>query len=313
MSNVYFTDREIGPRPRIQDEIQLEAWGGIVSIINTLIMKGSFGSAFPDTCPDGGAIVGTNERLLVLAVKAEIPDLVQLKKEPSVWGDDGETELIRIDYWPLRPSLKPSTNTILDIIGFCYRHAAEANQLDWHSYYRHHHLTFDQKNGQSEFRKNINIVFSRNGLAYELREDGHIIRIPPSPLDNLLKVAQFKTGDSELDSMLTTACNKYLTPDIELRRESLEKLWDAWERIKTVLSGKNKKSSAEKLLEKASQEDNFRRMLETEALELTRIGNEFQIRHSETNKIPVKTNEHIDYLFHRLFAIINLFLVVLKK
>lgn len=260
MSNEYFSDREIGPRPRIQDEIQLEAWGGIVSVINTLIKNGSFGLAFPDTCPEGGATVGTNERSMALAVRSEIPDLVQSERKPTPpWGDEGETELIRIDYWPLNPSQKPSTYTILDLIEFCYRHVAKASQLDWHSYYRHHHLTFDQKNGQSEFRQNINRLFSRNGLAYELQEDGHIIRIPPPVLENLLKVAQFKTGDSELDSMLTIACNKYLTPAIEVRRESLEKLWDAWERIKTVLPGKDKKSSVEKLLEKASPEEYFKK------------------------------------------------------
>jgi len=289
MRNSYFTDREIGPKLRIQEEIQIESWGGIVSVIDTLIKNGSFGLAFPDICRDGGAIVGTNEESMALAVRAEIPDVVQWEREP-VWGDDKEPELVRIDYWPLKPSKKPATYTILDLIEFCYRHVAKATQLDWHPYYRHHHLTFDKENGQIEFRQNINRVFSRNGLAYELREDGNIIRIPSPPLDNLLKVSQFKTGDSELDSMLTTACNKFLTTDIEVRRESLEELWDAWERIKTVLPGRDKKSSAQKLLEKASSEEHFRKILEKEALELTEIGNEFQIRHSETNKIPVKTN-----------------------
>ena len=97
MTKGYFTDREIGPKPRIQDEKQLEAWGGTVSIIDTLIKNCSFSLAFPDAYPDGVAIVGTNERSLTFAIKTEIPDLIQLERKPYAWGDDEETEL-RIDY-----------------------------------------------------------------------------------------------------------------------------------------------------------------------------------------------------------------------
>ena len=147
---------------------------------------------------------------------------------------------------------------------------------------------------------------------YEIKEDGNIIWIPPLVVDDLLKNTPFNTGDYELNSMLATACNKYLDPNIDIRRESLEKLWDAWKRIKTLLPGKDKKSSTESLLEKASSEEHFRELLNKEALELTRIGNDFQIRHSETTKIPVKISDHIDYLFHRVFSMINLLLKAVK-
>lgn len=49
----------------------------------------------------------------------------------------------------------------------------------------------------------------------------------------------------------------------------------------------------------------LRSKLELEAKELTNLGNELQIRHSETDQEPVYKSEHIDYLFHRLFAFIN--------
>ena len=34
----------------------------------------------------------------------------------------------------------------------------------------------------------------------------------------------------------------------------------------------------------------------------------FQIRHSETTQVPLAQSEHVDYLFHRLFALIQLLL-----
>jgi hypothetical protein len=313
MNKNYFTDREFGPKPRNIEEIGLEAWGGIVSIIGILIKNGSFGLAFPDTCLDGGAIVGTNEQSMALSLRAEIPDLVQYKKMSSdPWVEDGELQPVRIDYWPLKASQKPSTNTILDLIEFCYRNVAKANQVDWHSYYRHHHLTFDQRDGQSQFREGINRVFSRNGLAFEQKPDGHIERLGPSVLRESLTNATFRTSDQILDKMLEDARSKFLSPKPDIRREALEKLWDAWERIKTLEDPNNKSLSITALLNKASPEPKFREALEREARELTAIGNQFQIRHSETSQTPLENLEHVDYLFHRLFAIIFMFLVKRK-
>lgn len=145
-------------------------------------------------------------------------------------------------------------------------------------------------------------------LSMSCKKNGQIIRLAPPVLREALQSTTFSTGDSELDAMLEVARKKFLDPDIEVRRESLEKLWDAWERLKTILPGKDKKVSIGKLLEKASPESKFREVLEKEARELTDIGNTFKIRHSETKQIPVEYSEHVDYLFHRLFAIIQLLL-----
>ena len=96
----------------------------------------------------------------------------------------------------------------------------------------------------------------------------------------------------------------------QMRREALEKLWDAFERIKTLEAGTNKAIQAKALLDKAvgSQHPKFREALETEARELTRIGNTLHIRHSETSQEPLASAEQVDYFFHRLFALITLLL-----
>jgi hypothetical protein len=45
-------------------------------------------------------------------------------------------------------------------------------QKDFHSFFRHYHLTFDPHNGRLDFRNDVNPIFARNGIAYELTEDG---------------------------------------------------------------------------------------------------------------------------------------------
>ncbi|MFP3608095.1 hypothetical protein SB753_40280, partial [Paraburkholderia sp. SIMBA_053] len=79
-------------------------------------------------------------------------------------------------------------------------------------------------------------IFSRNGISYELKANGNIIRLAPEILSESLNGAIFNTPDSTLNRMLEESRDKFLHPDEAIRRESLERLWDAWERIKTVLN-----------------------------------------------------------------------------
>lgn len=109
-----------------------------------------------------------------------------------------------------------------------------------------------------------------------------------------------------MDDLLERARTKFLSHDPQDRRESLEKLWDAWERLKTLNDPSNKKLSVTVLLDQAAPEPGFRSTLEAEAKELTRIGNDFQIRHSEINKVVINNDADVDYLFHRLFSLIFL-------
>jgi hypothetical protein len=53
MSKTYFSDRERGPRPRVNENIAYPAWGGIIAIVESMMAKGYFGLDFPRECPDG--------------------------------------------------------------------------------------------------------------------------------------------------------------------------------------------------------------------------------------------------------------------
>ena len=59
-------------------------------------------------------------------------------------------------------------------------------------------------------------------------------------------------------------------------------------------------------IDRVATEQEFREKLNLEAKALTDIGNDFQIRHSEVGKTPIESSAQIDYLFHRLFALIYL-------
>lgn len=164
------------------------------------------------------------------------------------------------------------------------------------------------RGGRAEFREEVNAVFSQNGLAFDLEENGQIVRLAPVVLRQALGVAVFTTGDAELDRLLEEARSKFLSPDPRLRQEALERIWDAFERLKTIEPGADKKASVEALLGRAIAEPNLREKVNDDMTDLTWIGNRFMIRHTETDKIPVAESDHVDYLFHRMFAVIRLLL-----
>jgi len=286
VKETYFSDRESGPRPRVEEEITENAWGGIVVAINSRIDDGSFGYRYPLLCPDGAGTYGTDRVMFFRALKGEVPSIS----------------------WPLDPKQVQPTLAVLDLIEFCHRAVAKPIVIHHHPFYLHSHFDFKPEQGQAAFRDDLNRILARNGLAYELNPDGLVVRLGPEVLRETLVPAVFKTGDADLDSLLEKAREKFLDPDPTVRGESLEKLWDAWERLKTIEPGKDKKAQSKVLLDKAAAEQTFRDRLEKEARELTDIGNKFRIRHSETNKVPLGPSEHVDYLFHRLFGLIWLLL-----
>lgn len=278
----YFSDRERGPVSRVGERIDCAAWGGIVAAIRGRVSDGSLGIGFPEVCPDGRGITGTDAEAFSLALGAEIPGIS----------------------WPFDLENTPATLAILDLIEFTFRNVGKPTARNHHSFYGHDHFNYDREQGQFVFRQDINPILARNGLAYEIWDDGRIIRLAATVLREALAVGTFSTGDNTLDSMLEGARKKFLDPNPAVRREALEKLWDAWERLKTIRPGADKKASVTALLNQACSEPRFRTDLEDEGISLTKIGNTFQIRHSETSQVPLTRDAHVDYLFHRMFALI---------
>ena len=292
----YYSERQRGPKPRIEETIIAALWKSIVLVIERFVTANYFVNSFPVGCYDNQAlVVGTNTDKLKETIEAEIPGLT----------------------WPLptRQHLDysfqetvPDGFLSLDIIEFAFHYAAKPIADGYHSFFSHDHLRFDEGAGRTEFRTAINEVFARYGSVYQLEANGQVVRLTTAVLQETLTNTLFQTGDDDLDGMLENARAKFFNPDPTVRKEGLELLWDAFERVKTVEAGKDKKAQVAALIDKASTDLNFRKILDDEGTTLTRIGNDFMIRHKETNKIPITESEHVDYLFHRMFAFIRLVL-----
>jgi hypothetical protein len=284
----FFSDREFGERPRDAETLSPEAWNGIRAEISARVSDGSFGATYPKTCEDGGGPVGTDDDAFWDAMKARIPDL-----EDAPWWNTAQV---------------PALHAVMDTIEFCWSAVGKPfRRGPEHTYFRHYHLDYQVEAGRSDFRQAINLIFARNGLAFELRDGGVVVRLAGAVIREAIAPRFFATGDAQLDDMLETARRKFLDPDEMVRREALEKLWDAFERIKTVGAGADKAAKAEAMLDSmcGPTSPKFREAMSAEARALTSIGNGLQIRHSETTQERLVWSEHVDYLFHRMFAFLQ--------
>ncbi|HTU69544.1 MAG TPA: hypothetical protein VMF11_04410 [Candidatus Baltobacteraceae bacterium] len=267
----YFTEREHGLRPRTIDSSTSEADVGLRAIIDTFVGRNFFAEYYPVTCPDGRGVVGTDVGLL---------------------ERDANGRNIR---WTDAPS--ESQDQLFDLIEFSFSRLSKPRERDYHDYFGHSHLIFDRSEGQRELRDAVNEVFRRHGLAFELNGSGRVTRLFPAEQAAVLNMP-FSTGDASLDDLLAAARTKFIDPRPEVRKEALEKLWDAWERLKT-LEDPDKKVSVSALVARTSSQASFRELMEEEAKTLTQIGNSFMIRHSEIGRTPIDTSLEIDYLFLR--------------
>lgn len=302
----YFSEREHGELPRTNLEISLAVWDGVSSLVQMRLDDTSFGEAFPEWCRDVPSVCcGMDVRLFKATLRAEIPALAiedPVRRAPPLpLMGEPVRRFLAID--------QPETTTALDLIEFCWAYVSKPTQLGFHD--GHYHWIFDKNAGQADFRDSVNRIFRRNGVAFTLNESGSVERVLPEVIDNELRHAVFLTGDPLLDRLLGSARQKFLAPDENEHRDALEKIWDAWERIKTIDEADKKEGIRNVLDETAGQnQPKFRELLEQEAVSLTKAGNSLGIRHSETTQERLGASAHVDYMFHRMFSLINLTLTV---
>lgn len=125
----------------------------------------------------------------------------------------------------------------------------------------------------------------------------------------LLSDKEVDTNDEELNKLIKEAKDRFFNP--KDKQIAIEKLWDAFERIKTYYEG-NKKQSSKKLVTIVSQNFNSE-LIDNEFQILTKIGNEYRIRHHETDKKEITETKHINYLFFRMLSLIDLCLTGINE
>lgn len=292
-----YTERQGQAKPRTAEVLDDATRNGLLTLLNARLDEEWFGLAFRSGCNDGYAYAGTNyAKMKGIMAGYGLPWINDIKPTPpSAYGSANDV-----------PAL--TDGQVFDLLEFCYEFVAKPEELSFHSYGGHHHYKYDPPAGRAQFAEDVNRIFERNGMAFELTLDGEVHRRAPTTLHESLGAAVFATGDALLDALLESARTKFLNHSAAVRQEAVEKLWDAWERLKTVEPGADKKEQATALLDKASAEPTLRAVLDAEAKALTDIGNVFMIRHTEMNKVPVFDAAHVDYLFHRMFSLVRLLL-----
>lgn len=282
MTRTFYTDRVNGPVPRIREQLSEATSKGLQSLFETKAQANWLANEFPEHCADGNGVSGTDVVALWNNLGALLPDL---RRDP--WGNLSPTQ---------------TDEVLFDLIEYAANKIAKPIQGRWHEYMKHHELTFDEKAGRKAFRMDVNDVLHRGGTMYELTSDMQIVRTGTPPVRQVMEQLIPASGDEELDGLLQHAKDLFRSRDEKSRGLGLDKLWDAFTRLKTIDVQGNKKQSAIALLSNIENEA-FRDIASTEMLALTDLGNDFMIRHHETGTHSVPP-EAYDYLFARMGSLI---------
>jgi len=293
----FFTDREFGKKTQTGEQITVPVFNGIVALYDEY--KTSMSKRFPETCPDNGQVVGFNETKFKDSMLAVVPDFTV--------SEYGHIAPLRKDAWDQSVMLF-NQYALLDFIEFCVESINDYAEGDYHSYFSHYHLRFiDGDSNKSAFKDKVNQIFQRNGIAFCMSADWKIQRVLPTGLNQVIINYCQQGNDTELNSLIDQAIKNIVKPKPDDRQIALEKLWDAFERIKTYHLGVDKKTSASQLIQTAAEgSSEIFDLLNDEMKELTSIGNKFRIRHHETDKIKINGVKHIDYLFYRAMSVLSM-------
>lgn len=292
----FFTDREFGSKAQTEEKITIPVFNGAIALYEEY--KIAMSKRFPETCPDNGRIIGFNENSFKDSMLAVIPNFTV--------SEYGHISPLRKDSWSSDVSF--DQYALLDFIEFCTDCTRDYKEDDFHSYFSHYHLVFtDGTVNKRALIDKVNQIFQRNAVAFCLTSEGMIQRVLPTGLHQIIINHCHQGGDTELNLLIDQAIKNIIKPKPEDRQIALEKLWDAFERIKTYHLGLDKKTSASQLLQTAAGGSiEVYDLLTAEMKELTVIGNKFRIRHHETDKIKIDNVKHIDYLFYRAMSILSL-------
>lgn len=219
-------------------------------------------------------------------------------------------ELFRYDGIIVAPNeniLEYNQYSLLDFIEFISRNIKDTYEKT-DKYNNRYFILHETTEIFNTFRDEINSNFIKFGLCYNLTIEKNIERT----FENNILISEVEKDikcidDNGLKDLVKNEIELYKIPNNKYRNDSIEKIWDALERLKTYYKGLDKKKSLNKILYNMSNEnDNFRKLFNNEFRTLTDIGNNYRIRHHERNKIDIIDDNYYDYLFNRCLSLISL-------
>ena len=154
---------------------------------------------------------------------------------------------------------------------------------------------------EQQFISEINAILSINEIPFYLSEEGIVssfeLKLDKGLIDNINEIG--------LKELLQEAQTYF---DNNQKNIAVEKIWDAFERLKTYyFPTLDKKKSCTKIVDDISHDDtNYKEFFNQEFQYLTNIGNKFRIRHHEVGKIEIIDPNYYDYFYHRCLSLIAL-------
>ena len=141
----FYSDRICGPVPRTHETFTESTAEDPKALITRLIRGDWLAKTFPFYCPDGNGVTCTNQDDIGLDLSALVPSVMW-----PLWQDAGSDE------------------TLFDVLEYVGQQVAKPSYGEWHSFFRHYELRFDEKTGQAEFRTDVNLLLSRGGTLFEM-------------------------------------------------------------------------------------------------------------------------------------------------
>ena len=258
---------------------------------------------YPDECPDGRGCCGLDMYKFNDDMEYEIPNLFRLNgmiDKPRAMHNIFDNDVTEDEY---------DQYALLDLIEYVSRNIRDITDKRFHSYFGHNDMTFGSTNTlASQFIREINSIFEKTGVLYQITDKFEVERIEETAvlteeIANRVKVIK----EPGLKELIIIALKKHRSPHPDDQRDAVEKIWDALERLKTYYTTMDKKQSAEKIVnDMAGGKASFVTLFNDEFVALTKIGNDYRIRHHETNKTDITDTRHYDYFFNRCLSLIAL-------
>ncbi|OUN08617.1 hypothetical protein B5G43_00540 [Flavonifractor sp. An92] len=264
---------------------------------------------YPVECPDGNGCCGLDFKKFSEDMEFEIPTL--FRREGRI--DKPQSIQFPFDDEPIDDEF--DQYALIDLIEFVAQNIRDITQKRYHDFFRHNDLFFGGTNEIAEkFIKEINNTFQKAGLLYQLTTNLEVERIEETAIlsEKIEKDIQ-AIKEPGLHELLIVAVQKHKSPYPDDQKDAVEKIWDAFERLKTYYIGKKKNESADQIISDMSEgKEAYIKLFTAEFKLLTEIGNNYRIRHHETDKIDITDIRHYDYFFNRCLALIGTAIQYLK-
>lgn len=282
MSDKYFSKRN---KP-YEKTLSSNFWIAWLSIMQDFGNRNYLCEHFPNYCSDGYPLGYYNGAI-----------------QQKIFSELGEVEFDSFETKYL-PQVQ-----MFDLIEFFYRFISKPTESWFHHYCgANHPKSYDRSQGRYEYTIEVNKLFERFNQPYKIQK-GEIKLIGSPTLDAPLTSLELNTDDEHLKSLIEQALSKFYERKGSGKYIALTLIVDAFERIKT-LEGEDKKKSITKVISKISPLKYVQENLDADLRELTKIANDFCIRHHEMTKKPINDPDMIEFLFYQYFNYVR---VVLKK